>query len=83
MSTALSIPYMSIILLRSKYEPERGEILPVNIMFRAVAVPEGEHTVVFEFRPPSVRLGAWVSGGALIILSIGLISAGIRGYRKS
>jgi hypothetical protein len=54
------------------------EILPVNIMFRAVAVPEGEHTVVFEFKPHSVRLGAWVSGGALIILSIGLILVGVR-----
>ncbi|MBE7473505.1 MAG: hypothetical protein DPW09_10980 [Anaerolineae bacterium] len=59
------------------------EILPVNIMFRSVTVPEGEHTVVFEFRPRSVWLGAWVSGGALIILSIGLILVGIRGYRKS
>ncbi|MCK6626998.1 MAG: YfhO family protein [Anaerolineae bacterium] len=49
-----------------------AEILPVNIMFRAVAVPEGEHTVMFEFRPRSVWLGVWVSGGALVILVAGL-----------
>ncbi len=44
------------------------EILPVNIMFRAVAVPEGEHRVVFEFRPRSVEMGAWVSAGAWVVV---------------
>lgn len=46
------------------------EILPVNIMFRAVEVPAGEHTVVFEFKPRSVVMGVWVSGGALVALII-------------
>ncbi|GIK42490.1 MAG: hypothetical protein BroJett011_63230 [Chloroflexota bacterium] len=48
------------------------EILPVNIMFRAVEVPAGEHTVVFEFKPRSVRMGAWVSGGALVASALAL-----------
>jgi uncharacterized membrane protein YfhO len=49
-----------------------AEILPVNIMFRAVAVPEGEHTVVFEFKPRSLQVGLWISGLALLVLVVGL-----------
>ncbi|MBE7552429.1 MAG: YfhO family protein [Anaerolineales bacterium] len=49
-----------------------AEILPVNIMFRAVEVPAGEHTVVFEFKPRSVVMGAWVSGGALVASALAL-----------
>ena len=48
------------------------EILLVNIMFRAVGVPAGAHTVVFEFKPRSVQVGAWVSGIAFIVLLVGL-----------
>lgn len=33
---------------------------------RSVAVPAGEHTVVMEFRSRWLRLGAWVSGLALV-----------------
>jgi hypothetical protein len=49
------------------------EILPVNIMFRAVAVPEGEHTLVFEFKPGSVVMGGWISVGALAASVIALV----------
>lgn len=38
-----------------------AEILRANIMFRAVAVPEGEHVVVFRYAPQSVMLGLWIS----------------------
>jgi hypothetical protein len=57
------------------------EILPVNIMFRAVEVPAGEHTVVFEFKPRSVQLGMWISGGALAVLII-MLTLSLRYYAK-
>lgn len=58
-----------------------AEILPANIMFRAVEVLAGEHTVVFEFKPRSVLIGAWVSGGAFVALVIAL-TLSLRYYAK-
>jgi hypothetical protein len=55
------------------------EILPVNIMFRAVELPAGEHTVVFEFKPRSLQLGMLVSGLALVVFLVGLVMAIKRG----
>ncbi|HXV97873.1 MAG TPA: YfhO family protein, partial [Anaerolineae bacterium] len=57
---------------QSTIDGQPAEILPVNIMFRAVSVPEGEHTVVFEFKPRSVQVGLWISGLALLVLVVGL-----------
>ena len=45
------------------------DILPVNIMFRGVELPAGEHEVVFEFKPRSLQMGSWISGVALLILA--------------
>ncbi len=55
------------------------EILPVNVMFRAVGVPAGEHIVVFEFKPRSLQLGVLVSGLALIVFLVGLVVVVKRG----
>jgi uncharacterized membrane protein YfhO len=49
------------------------DILPVDILFRAVPVPAGEHTLVYEFKPRSVYLGAGISGLALLALVVGLV----------
>lgn len=43
-------------------------VVRANINQKAVAVPAGRHRVVWEFRPRSLRRGAWVSGVALIVL---------------
>ncbi len=51
------------------------KILPVNIMFRAVELPAGEHRVVFEFKPRSLQLGIIISGLALIGVLVGLVLA--------
>lgn len=39
-----------------------------NFAFRAVSVPAGSHTVTFEYRPGSVRVGLAISLGALLML---------------
>ena len=53
-----------------------ADILPVNVLFRAVSLPEGEHTVVFEFAPDSVRLGVLISGLSLLGIAIALVVVG-------
>jgi hypothetical protein len=54
-------------------EGQLAEILQANIMFRAVALPAGKHTVVFEFKPRSLQIGMLVSGMALLVLGGGLV----------
>ncbi|MCB0164540.1 MAG: YfhO family protein [Anaerolineae bacterium] len=50
------------------------EIETANILFRAVAVPAGEHTLVFEFKPASLWWGALVTLLALLGVGLGLIA---------
>ena len=51
------------------------EILPANLLFRAVAVPQGEHEVRFEYKPRSYQIGLWVSGLAWlgVFMALGFI----------
>jgi hypothetical protein len=39
-----------------------------NLCFRAVRVPAGDSTVAMAYRPLPFRLGAWISGAALLCL---------------
>jgi len=52
------------------------DIMQANILFRAVPLPVGEHTVVFEFAPQSVRVGALISGLSLLGIAIALVVVG-------
>jgi len=52
---------------------EPAEILPADHAFRAVSLEAGEHTIRFEYRPLSFRVGAWVSLGAGLLLAAALI----------
>jgi hypothetical protein len=55
------------------------EIVQVDLLFRAIAIPEGKQTVVFEFEPRSLQIGAWLTGIAGAVLVAGLIVANIKG----
>ena len=46
------------------------ELFPVYYAFRGAIVPAGEHTVVYEYNPVSLRIGFWISTGALLASAI-------------
>jgi hypothetical protein len=48
------------------------EVRPIGHAFQGVAVPPGEHTVQFEYRP-----AAFILGGYITFLSLGVIAAGL------
>ena len=50
------------------------EIMRANFLLRAVELPAGSHTVRFDYRPASIRLGVLTSAFACVIL--GLFAAG-------
>jgi hypothetical protein len=51
-----------------------------DTVFRAVAIPEGEHTVEMRYRTPGLRMGAAISlGGCLLFLLL----AGLHGVRRT
>jgi hypothetical protein len=50
-----------------------GRATPIaraDYVFRAVLLAPGAHTIAFEYRPPSVAVGAAISGLALIVLIV-------------
>jgi hypothetical protein len=57
-------------------------ILRANYAFRAVSVPAGRHVVAFEYRPASVRTGAWISAVALAVTAV-LALSGLRRRRTA
>jgi uncharacterized membrane protein YfhO len=46
-----------------------ARLLRVNVMMRGVAVPAGEHTLEFRYRPASFHVGLAVSGAGLTALA--------------
>ncbi|RME76970.1 MAG: hypothetical protein D6784_04705 [Chloroflexi bacterium] len=54
-----------------------AEILTANLMFRAVALPPGEHTITFRYTPRSLKMGGWISGLTLL----GLVLYTVARYR--
>jgi len=55
-------------------------IYRANLAFRAVAVPEGDHAVVFRFRPEPARHGA-IGSALFLLMGVGFVA--IRRFRKS
>jgi uncharacterized membrane protein YfhO len=48
-----------------------GEVIPANLLFRAVAVPKGKHRVTFVFHSDKATRGLLVSLGALAAIGAG------------
>ena len=44
------------------------EVERANYLFRAVAVPPGEHTIEWRYRPTSLLVGALISAGGLAVM---------------
>ncbi len=57
-------------------------IYPTNVLFRGVAVPAGEHEIVFSYEPQSWRNGVLISGIGLV-LWIGLLVAAVFVRRRN
>jgi hypothetical protein len=54
-------------------------VLRGDVLFRAVAVPAGDHEIEFRFQPASVRLGLAVSVVSLLLLILALVASGLAG----
>jgi hypothetical protein len=44
-----------------------------NLLFRAVLIPEGDHTVVLRYRPPAVILGLVASAVSLVVTGVMIV----------
>ncbi len=74
------------LLLSDTYDPgwsatidgHPAEVLPANVAFRAVGVPDGRHSVVFRYRPVGLMTGLGLSVVGLIAAVGLLVFAGPR-----
>lgn len=57
-------------------------VMRVNYAFRGVVAPEGKHRVVFQYRPPALFAGLWISGGTLLLVVILYATVGLRCARR-
>jgi hypothetical protein len=53
---------------QASIDGKQTEIFQTNYVLRGVKVPEGTHTVKFEFKPMSFHLGAGISAAALCLV---------------
>lgn len=60
---------------RATIDGQTTPIYRANHLFRAVFVPPGAETVVFQFRPQSYTQGLWLSGAGVVLL-MGLLGIG-------
>jgi hypothetical protein len=69
----------ALVVLAENYYPgweawvngEPAPVLLANHTFRAVAVPPGEHEVVFRFRPRGLFIGFWIYALGMLALAVG------------
>jgi len=47
-----------------------ADILPTNVAVRGVAIPAGQHRVIFRYETPGARLAAWISLATLLLLGV-------------
>lgn len=58
-------------------------IVRTNLALRGVALPAGEHEVIFSYEPASFRLGALVSAAGLVGLGVLLACGGARRWART
>jgi hypothetical protein len=68
---------------RVEVDGQEGRIHRANLLFRAVYLPAGHHTVEFWFRPLSLRIGATISVLAAVLTVVGLIALSKRAKPSS
>jgi hypothetical protein len=81
MTIAVETAQPGLLVVSDPYTPgwkaavdgDAAEILIANHAFRALFVPEGEHTVTFVYQPMSFVIGAWSSGISVAVLLLLLI----------
>jgi len=67
---------------RAEVDGEEVPIYRANYLVRGVRVDEGEHAVVFEYRPRPYRVGRVISLIALCLFAAGVAGLGYRGFRR-
>jgi hypothetical protein len=60
-----------------------SEMLLIDGGIMAAPVPPGNHLVEFRYAPKTVRIGALLSGGAVLVAAVGLLVLAIRRARSS
>jgi uncharacterized membrane protein YfhO len=60
---------------RLTIDGQPAPILRANLLMRAAAVTAGAHTLIYTYRPDSVRIGGWISMVGLVSL-LGLAARG-------
>jgi hypothetical protein len=66
---------------RAQVDGEDAPIHPANVLFRGVALPAGEHTVVFTYTPNGWRLG-WGLAALGALLAVTLVCLAGWGFRR-
>ncbi|UCG50947.1 MAG: hypothetical protein JSW58_12200 [Candidatus Latescibacterota bacterium] len=86
-----NLPNPAILMLSEVFYPrwkvlvdgEAGEIIKANYILRAVALPEGQHEIVFRYDTSLLRKGLFLSVAAFGAMLLILLISGLRLFRGS
>ena len=84
-----SMPKAGVLVLRDTFDPSwqaevdgrPADVVPANLLYRGVALPEGRHTVRFTYRPRAFLDGLMIAG--LTVLGLLFAARGMRWPRPS